>query len=108
MQLCRDCQDKGQQVAAMRFIGKTPVCDAHMRERLGMGRAESAKPKPLDETMDEDRAESEEEKTVSAEKCGCGRDLKHRGRCAFRRAGSSAVPPPSRRGAEEIGGRRFL
>ena len=33
--LCRDCQDLGSQTKATRFIGKTPVCDMHMRKRLG-------------------------------------------------------------------------
>jgi hypothetical protein len=33
--LCRDCQDHGSQVKATRYVGKTPVCDFHMQERLG-------------------------------------------------------------------------
>jgi len=34
--LCRDCRDLQREVIATRMVGKTPVCDAHMRSRLGM------------------------------------------------------------------------
>jgi len=34
--LCRDCRDLQLEVKATRMIGKTPVCDEHMRQRLGM------------------------------------------------------------------------
>lgn len=34
--LCRDCRDLQIEVKATRLIGRTPVCDEHMRKRLGM------------------------------------------------------------------------
>ncbi|MBZ5702121.1 MAG: hypothetical protein LAN84_09760 [Acidobacteriia bacterium] len=34
--LCRDCRDLQLEVKATRLIGRTPVCDEHMRKRLGM------------------------------------------------------------------------
>jgi|GEM_PF-2511686 transposase-like protein len=34
--LCRDCLERGSEVKATRIVRTTPVCDAHMRERLGM------------------------------------------------------------------------
>lgn len=37
--LCRDCRERGSEVKATRLIGKTPVCDTHMRQRLGMAPA---------------------------------------------------------------------
>lgn len=33
---CRDCQTLGRFTTAHRLIGKTPVCDAHYRERMGL------------------------------------------------------------------------
>jgi hypothetical protein len=33
---CRDCQTLGRQTAAHRLIGRTLVCDAHFRQRMGL------------------------------------------------------------------------
>lgn len=37
---CRDCEDLHIESVAMRLIGRTPVCDRHMRSRLGMPQIE--------------------------------------------------------------------
>jgi hypothetical protein len=34
VQTCRDCEDLGLAVMAVRFVGKTPVCDEHFRQRM--------------------------------------------------------------------------
>ena len=36
MIFCRDCQDSQLEVIATRVVGKTPVCDVHLRSRMGL------------------------------------------------------------------------
>jgi len=31
---CRDCEELGHVVMAVRIVGKTPVCDEHFRQRM--------------------------------------------------------------------------
>jgi hypothetical protein len=42
--LCRDCQDLQREVKATRWIGKTPVCEEHYANRLGVKHAVPAAP----------------------------------------------------------------
>lgn len=36
MTLCHDCRDFQRETIATRMVGKTPVCDEHMRSRMGI------------------------------------------------------------------------
>lgn len=62
--LCRDCNDLGRSVKATRFAGMTPVCDAHILQRLGSPALGSAAARIAREMKSQAPLEPQEEKPM--------------------------------------------
>jgi hypothetical protein len=79
VQTCGDCHDLGRVVMAVRVVGKTPVCDEHLRQRMGQPaiKVEEHKERtmPRAKEIDWDKVQRDRNQgattTALAEKYGC-------------------------------------
>lgn len=91
---CRDCLDLQHDIPAVAFIGKTPVCQEHKRQRLGIPR----KPEPL--PIGSVTALKVKEGTPMERlcKCGCGEKLRKDSRRDYKMGHEPAgSAPPAKR-----------
>ena len=71
VQTCGDCKEQGRLVMAVRVVGKTPVCDEHLRQRMGQPaiqvevHKERTMPKPKE--IDWDQVQKERDAGASVE-----------------------------------------
>lgn len=96
MSWCIDCGTEGRPIAATTTVEGDPLCAAHAKARGG------DKPVFNDEFVNRrmtdfkksapvEAPSAPKEKVMDAKLCGCGRDSTHKGRCAVRREGHSAL-----------------
>lgn len=111
--LCKPCQARGREVRATRIVPeagwKIPKCDSCWLHNVpvDLSDAERARLAPIGRDHPETHHGSAgrgQEAVMPDEKCKCGRDVHHRGRCWARRGESG--PPTAQGGLPEKRGRR--
>lgn len=88
--ICEPCKNNGKLRARYKTIGGVPMCGGCVADYEA--KIPAKRPFPIEITPALPKPAVEKE--VSAmDKCGCGRDAKHRGRCSFRRGNTNGTAP---------------